>query len=149
MTGVQTCALPIFQTLNLGGFLFVLFYFVLFFSNRSHIGFDRSYHVSKLGPKAVDICSEYGVEFDIQYNAEKGKKFVKSEGNGTPKKFLKKPTDGKFKRKFTPGEGNEEGGEEGRKYLCSVLSYIVSVNHLPVWCQIGRASCRERVSSPV
>ncbi|XP_067106439.1 pumilio homolog 3 isoform X1 [Osmerus mordax] len=47
------------------------------------------------------------------HNAEKGKKFVKSEGNGTPKKFLKKPTDGKFskKRKFTPGEGNEEGSE--------------------------------------
>lgn len=83
------------------------------------------------------------------HNAEKGKKFVKSEGNGAPKKFLKKPTDGKFskKRKFTPGEGNEEG----RTYFCSqtsqsnnvtvYLSYIVSFNHLSVYMLVCLPFC--------
>lgn len=51
------------------------------------------------------------------YNTDKAKSFKKTGGDGGPKKFIRKPTDGKFtkKRKYPGDKGKQEEGPEGKK----------------------------------
>ncbi|XP_067289770.1 pumilio homolog 3 [Pseudorasbora parva] len=51
------------------------------------------------------------------YNTDKAKSFKKTGGDGGPKKFNRKPTDGKFtkKRKYPGDKDKQEEGPEGKK----------------------------------
>uniref|UniRef100_A0A672S2S9 PUM-HD domain-containing protein n=1 Tax=Sinocyclocheilus grahami TaxID=75366 RepID=A0A672S2S9_SINGR len=49
------------------------------------------------------------------HSTDKGKTFKKSGGDGGPRKFNRKPADGKFAKKRKHPGGKEDGGSEGKK----------------------------------
>ena len=150
MTGVQTCALPILpQGLIEDNFK-------ILFTLKKELG-EKIYNLSK------DI-NKYNSKF---YFLAKNKKtmecILKSiiEDKKTPKKVINifEKRKSKTKKIFEDGqkilnyflEGQEKNIEELKMEVKTALNDLVEIDlgGILLKKQIGRASCRERVSSPV